>query len=172
MELFAAASEVEREELQRQDGAKTDEIREMIGRAKDELQASARQRSSEYQLLRSSIQSLHDAGELTELKLADFAKSGKHDETAVALSLLCGVPLRLVERAMSDDANDQLLILAKSIGLSWDTVKAILSIEPQEAAKPKPELGEAWIGYNKLRAETALKAMQYFRLRERAQDGA
>ncbi len=69
------------------------EISETIRRARAAVQESARELSSRYQDVHSSIQSLQDAGELTEPKLAEFARAGKFDETLVALSLMCGGPV-------------------------------------------------------------------------------
>ena len=69
---------------------------------------------------------------------------------------------------MAHDKCDQLLVLAKSIDLSFDTVKAILSMPTAANNGLDPDLKERNASFGKLRPETATKAVQYYRLRERA----
>ena len=45
---------------------------------------------------------LHQYGQLDEDKLFEFAHSLKLEETTVALSLLCDLPVDVVERALFD----------------------------------------------------------------------
>ena len=73
------------------------------------------------------MQDLHKSGKLDEVRLANFAQAGKFDETAVALSMLCDLPIGLIERAFVQNWSEQLLVLAKAIDLSWDTTKMMLT---------------------------------------------
>jgi len=168
LNLFAAASRAVQQELQSISPQKANEIEGMIGRARDELQTHSRERSAEYLAARSHVESLHDSGQLSEPEVLAFARAGKFDETTVALSLIGDVPIGLVERAMAHDKCDQFLVLAKAIGLSFDTVKAILSIGTGAREGPGPDLKEAGVSFGKLRPETARKAIAFYRLRERA----
>ena len=45
---------------------------------------------------------LHERGELSEDKVFEFAHSLKFNETAVAMSLLCELPIDGIERALVD----------------------------------------------------------------------
>jgi hypothetical protein len=60
------------------------------------------------------------------------------------------------------------IVLAKSIGLSWDTMKAILKL--RSGTKSDSANGvELWREkFAKLKEEVAVKAIKYYRLRERA----
>jgi len=166
--LFATASQAVQGELQSIDPGKAADVVLMIGRARDEFQNRARERSAEYIAARLRVESMRDSGQLSESDVLAFARAGKFDETSVALSLMGDVPIGLVETAMTHVRCDQLLVLAKSIGLSFETVRAIVSIRARENANPGIDIKQAAMSYEKLRPETARKAIQYYRLRERA----
>jgi uncharacterized protein (DUF2336 family) len=168
LNLFAAASQSVQQELQSINPRRADEVEAMIGCARDELQTESRERSPEYLAARLRVELLRDSKKLSEPELLAFARAGNFDEASVALSLMCELPIGLVERAMTHDKCDQLLVLAKSIGLSFDTVKAIVSIHATGVDRPAPDMKEAAVSYGKLRRDTARKAIHYYRLRERA----
>jgi hypothetical protein len=110
------------------------------------------------------VAQLHQKGELTEQRLCRFAEGGKFDEATAALSLLTDLPVGAIERALVHDTGDQLLVLAKSINLSWKTTRAILAVRSGAGG----EFPEYFERFNRLRPETARAAIQFYRLRERA----
>ena len=63
-------------------------------------------------------QSCAERGELTEDEVFEFAHSLKFNETAVALSLLCPLPIDIVERALIEKDREPVLIMAKSLEFS------------------------------------------------------
>jgi uncharacterized protein (DUF2336 family) len=165
--LFAAASQAVRQELQSINSQRANEIESMIGRARDELQTYSREHSQEYLAAFERVTSLQDSGRLTESAVLGFASAGQFYETALALSLIGDAPIGFVERSMVNDKCDHLLVLAKSIGLSFDAVRAILSLRTDRTDGSRADLEEAGASYQKLRPETARKAIQYCRLWER-----
>jgi hypothetical protein len=56
----------------------------------------------------------------------EYAQSRKLDEVIVALSLLCILPVDVVERALLATNREALLILANALDLSWTTTMALL----------------------------------------------
>lgn len=86
----------------------------------------------------------------------------------MALSILCDLPIGACERAMVQNRADLLLLLAKAIGLSWDTTKAILLLRVGPAGMSTQERDQSQTSFLKLRPETARKALHFLRLRERA----
>jgi hypothetical protein len=74
------------------------------------------------------------------------------------------LPVGAIERALVHDTGDQILVLAKSIDLSWRTTRAILAIRSGGSGE-FPDYHER---FNRLRPETARAAIQFYRLRERA----
>jgi hypothetical protein len=136
----------------------------MIKQAADQLQTSLRDHSSNFAVARAQIEELHKKGELTEARLCRFAELGRFDETVVGLSLLAELPVGAIERALVHDTGDQVLVLVKSIDLSWRTARAVLGVR-SGASGEFPEYHER---FNRLRPETARAAIQFYRLRERA----
>ena len=168
--LFEAASEAVRVKLEAADRAKAALIRDMVKQASDKIQAQARERSPTFLEAQAIVQSLHQAEALNEDRLREFAQDGKFDETAVALSLLSDLPIGATERALVLDHSDQVLVLAKSMGLSWDTTKAILLVKSTDNTKSRStyEIEQWFTNFKKLKPETARTAIQFYRLQERA----
>jgi hypothetical protein len=100
--------------------------------------------------------------------LAQFARADKFDETSIALSLICDLPIALVERAFVDKRSEQIIVIAKATGLSWETVKAILLLQAKTRNGLTPKLELSFETFTRLKMETAKKAIQFYRLRERA----
>lgn len=160
--LFETASETVRQKFETADRNKADLVREMIKQAADQIQTKLRDHSSKFAEAWARVEQLHKNGELTEAQVCKFAELRKFDETAAALSLLTDLPIGAIERAMVHDPGDQILVLAKSIDLSWKTTRAILMLDSGVNA------AEYVDRYKRLRPETARSAIQFYRLRERA----
>jgi uncharacterized protein (DUF2336 family) len=160
--LFETASETVRQKFETADRGKADLVREMIKQAADQIQTQLRDHTSKFAEARAYVEQLHKDGKLDEAQVCKFAELRKFDETAAALSLLTDLPIGAIERAMVHDPGDQILVLAKSIDLSWKTTRAILMLDSGVNA------AEYVDRYKKLRLETARSAIQFYRLRERA----
>jgi uncharacterized protein (DUF2336 family) len=168
LRLFTEASEAVRAKFETADRRKGKLISDMVAQASHQLQTHVRENSPEYAAARSQVQALYESGDLSETWLRGFAHEGKFDQTAIALSLLSDLPIALVERAMVDDRSDQIIVLARAIGLSWDSTKAILLIQAGIKGSSTHELEQCLARFVKLKTETATKAIRFYRLRERA----
>lgn len=82
--------------------------------------------SKSYFAARKTVGARHHLGELGEAEILEYAQARKLDETIVALSLLCALPVDAVERSMLASDKEALLILAKALDLSWGTAMALL----------------------------------------------
>ena len=129
------------------------------------MQSAVRRESEQYAVAYAYVQSLQRSGELDESYLASFAQDGKFDETTIALSLMCDLSIDLVERVLTQYWSDQLLVLAKSVGLSWSTTKAMLLLAETKGIS-KHELDQCLADFTRLRSETSKKAVHFYRLRE------
>jgi hypothetical protein len=98
-----------------------------------------------------------------------FACEGKFDELTIALSLLGDLPVGHIERAFVHDQADHLLVIAKAIGLSWETVRAILVMRAPNDSEAGHSIGRHHSSFLKLRQSTAMSALQFYRLRARAE---
>jgi len=168
LRLFAEASDAVRRELEASDRHRASQIREMVARAAERIQTETRDRSAQHAAARAHVQSLHEAGKLTVDELEAFARAGKFDETTIALSILCDLPIAPVERVVAQDWSEQVVVLARSIGLSWQTTKAILLLQAGARGGSSHELNQCQAQFSKLQQETAKKVVQFYRLRERA----
>jgi uncharacterized protein (DUF2336 family) len=168
LKLFADASESVKLKLTSKDPRKAGLILEIVAQALQQIQTRARETSAGYAAAHAHVQSLHASGGLGETQLAEFACAGKFDETAVALSFICDLPIALVERAFVDERSEQIIVIAKATGLSWDTVKAILLLQAKTRNSLTPKLEQSFETFTRLTVNTANKAIQFYRLRERA----
>ena len=133
--IFAQASETVHARTGIHRSRQSKPVSEHRSGAEDQLQTEARQRSAEYADPQSHVHALHKAGELNESQLWAFASAGKFDETTIALSIMCDLPIGLIERATTQSLSEQILVLAKAIGLSWDA-----AILPAAGGGKKAEL--------------------------------
>ena len=168
LKLFAEASESVKLELTSKDPRKASVILEIVAQASLQIQTRAREKSAGYAAALAQVQSLHAAGGLSKPQLAEFARAGKFDEAVIALSLICKLPISLVERAFVDDRSEQIIVIAKAFDLSWETVKAILLMQDKVKADSKRKLDQHFETFARLHVDTAKKAIQFYRLRERA----
>jgi len=166
--MFATASEAVRLKLEAADRGKAALVRDMVKQASDQIQTQARRHSPDFAVAQAKVQSLQQAGALTEDRLREFAEAGKFDDTAVSLALLTDLPIGAIERTLVLDHSDQVLLLAKAIDLSWDTTKAILQLRAASESGSANELELNHARFMKLTPETARTAIQFYRLRERA----
>jgi hypothetical protein len=74
------------------------------------------------------VESIHRAGLLTSGKLQEFASNGRFEETVAALSLMSNLPPAAIEQDMRDTNLQSLLVLARAIGLSWETTRSIMTL--------------------------------------------
>jgi hypothetical protein len=66
------------------------------------------------------VASQHQYGNLNESSILEYARSRKFEEATVGLSLLCSLPVDVVERALADNNNETTLILAKALKFDGD----------------------------------------------------
>ena len=168
LQLFTQASETVRQKLQATERARDGLLQQLIARASNVIQAEIRERSPVYLAARAHVLAVWEAGQLDETRLAAFAGSGKFDEVTIALSLLADLPIGVVERAIANQRTEQILVLAKAIGLGWNTAKAVLLLQAGVKGSSAPELDQCCETFARLHQDTARKAIQFYRLRERA----
>jgi uncharacterized protein (DUF2336 family) len=165
--LLTVASASVRRKLEAVDRTKAEYIRDMVAAAASGIQAEMRAESREHGQASEAVTELHRRGELDEGRLRAFALDGRFEETTAALALLCDLPVGTCERAMTQDHDELVLLMARSIGLSWDATKAILRVRAPNGLS-QFEIERALMNFGRLKADTARKAIHFLRLRERA----
>ena len=166
LKLISKASEAVRSKLATANPEAAEEIRYVVTEVVGKIRSDAVTTSRDYITARKAVKSLHQSGRLGETTVYDLAKARKFEQTAVALSLLCGLPVDVVETAMLDDRTDMLLILAKAAGVSWTTAKSILMLRGSDRALSAHDLETALTSFEKLQPETAQQAVNYYKARK------
>ena len=132
-QLLMQASDVVQKRLLAQAKPETRaEIRRILAKVTDEVAPRAAPRN--YTAALAAVRALHKERKLTEADIAEFASSGKYEETIAALATVCAVPVEVVDRLMSGERADPVLILARAAGFGWATVREIMNARP--GAKP------------------------------------
>ena len=132
------------------------------------IQSETRKVSSHYVAAAANVEALERSGRLDEAEVYRFARAGRFEETAVALSLLSEIELDAVERALQDRSHDMALVIAKVAGLSTTVAKAVVLLKSAERGISAPDLDHALLTYEKLQMETALRVIAFHRTRTRS----
>jgi uncharacterized protein (DUF2336 family) len=135
------------------------------------IRSETRKVSTDYAAARGRVEALHQARRLGESEIHGYARERKFEETAIALSLLSGVEMDVVERAMLDQSHEMVLIFAKLAGLSSTTVKAILLLKAGDRSMSAPDLDRALTSFGQLQAETARRVLGFYRIRQKSPTG-
>jgi uncharacterized protein (DUF2336 family) len=114
-----------------------------------------------------AVVKLHHAGELNEAALLGFAQANQYEETIAALSALSSVRIATVDNLITGERHDPILILGKSIGLEWVTVRALIGLRlGPPRGTTAPDLDEARANFERLVPSTAQRVLGFWRMRE------
>jgi uncharacterized protein (DUF2336 family) len=138
-----------------------DEIRRVLGRIADEMRGA---KPHDYTAALRKMKLLHEAGELDEGTLVACARAGQYEEMVASLSLLCGVPIEVVDRLLGGDRPDPALILCKAVGFAWDTVQAIIRARSGTKPVSAHTLESALANFERLSPPTATRVVRFWQL--------
>ncbi len=116
-----------------------------------------------------AILALHEAGDLNESALLNFAKAYKYEESIAALSAMSGVKIATLDRLISDDRYDPILIVSKTIGLEWASVRALILLRLGANRVPSPaDIESARVNFARLMPSTAERVVTFWKARQAA----
>jgi uncharacterized protein (DUF2336 family) len=144
------------------------EIRRVVEKASDEV--GSRVGPRDFRAAQRLVLKLHHAGDMNEAALAAFAGDGKYEETVVALAALSKVPISVADRLMAGERPDPVLILCKAAGLSWPTVRSVITLRPDGRPSPSFGIDAAFANYERLSASTARRVVRFWQLRQNQKD--
>jgi uncharacterized protein (DUF2336 family) len=165
LKLLTSASQTVRQTLEVAHPQFASEVKHVVAAVTTAIQAKAAAASRDYAEARKLVESMHASGRLGEADIEAFARAGKFEETAVALALLCDLPIDIVERAMVQDREETILIIAKAIGVSWPTVRQLLRVCAGKRGLSAQMLQQSMAVFYKLKRETAQKVIDFQRKR-------
>ena len=114
-----------------------------------------------------SVRKLQTSAELNEGALLRFARGHQYEETAAALAAMSGVRIATIDQLRKGDRDDPMLILGKSIGISWATVRALIALRVGPGRAPAPhDVEEARQNFERLVPATAQRVLTFWQTRE------
>src|ERR1700694_3361108 len=110
-----------------------------------------------------TILALHDAGELNEAALLGFAKAYKYEESVAGLAAMSGVQITTLDRLITGDRHDPILIVGKAAGLEWATVRALILLRLGVHRVPSPtDIERARVNFTRLMPSTAERVVDFW----------
>lgn len=162
-ELLSRATEVVQRRLLSKARPETQaEIRRVLTRVSGEIFTPKPPR--DFSKARERMRALAEAGQLGEAELAEFANKQSYDDAVAALAQLTEVPVDVVDRLMSGERPDPILILCKSAGYSWPTARDILLVRPGSRGKGAPSLEAASANFDRLSTSTAKRVVRFWQI--------
>lgn len=168
IKLFVEASETVKNQLIEADPRRAELIKAMVAQATDDIQTKARAGSSDFSEAQHLVRELNTAGKLNESQLLAFADEGSFDKVVAALSLMCDLPVGVVERAFVQNQTEQIVVLARAIDISWATTMKLLLLHAGVNGSSRQQLDITFANFFRLQPATAQTALKFYRLREKA----
>jgi hypothetical protein len=165
LRLLAEASASVRQRLVDENPQAGTAVETVLSEVVGSIRSEARKISPDHAAARARVEKLHRDGQLGEAEIHGFARERRFEETAIALSLSCGLEIDLVERALLDPGHDIALILAKLAGVSSTTAKAILLLKAADRGMSAQDLDQALTNFARLRVDTARRVLGFYRTR-------
>jgi uncharacterized protein (DUF2336 family) len=162
--LLAAASEKVRARLEAEREYAKSEIDRVVSEVATRIQAGVATQPLSYAAAQVLVDSMHRAGLLTAGKLQEFASNGRFEEMVAALSLMSNVPTAVIEQNMRDTHAESLLVLAKAIGLSWETTRSIMVLAAKRYRQSVAGVDQAMPAFHRLRQSTAQQILDFHRM--------
>jgi uncharacterized protein (DUF2336 family) len=164
--LLKATEVVQQRMLASAKPEKQAEIRRVMAKVSREVGAKAGSR--DYSAAKEAIAMLHQQGRLNEAAVVRLAGEGRYEEMVVGLAVLCGVSIEVVDRLMSGDRPDPILILCKSVGWGWATAKAIIVARRPGQGTSSVGLDAAFVNFERLSLSTAQRVMRFWQVQTSA----
>jgi uncharacterized protein (DUF2336 family) len=155
LKLLETASASVRAKLEAANPQAAAAIRMTIDDVATAMQHEAREASRKHAVAARDGKRRFGADPVTEANVHAPAQSQEFEKTVVALSRLGRFPIDRVERALLDEGEEMILILAKAADCSWITVRELLLMSSARRNLKSDDLVRACEQYKKLSRETA-----------------
>ncbi|MBS0529056.1 MAG: DUF2336 domain-containing protein [Proteobacteria bacterium] len=116
-----------------------------------------------------AVISRHQANGLHEASLLEIAKAHNYEESVAMLSAMSGVRISTVETLMMGERHDPILIMGKSLGLEWATVRALILLRLGRNRVPSvTDIEMTRVNFERLVPSTAQRVMDFWKTRQSA----
>ena len=161
MRLLMRASDAVRRKLETADPHMKDLIQDAVAEGAMTIMDGVDATSRYLAALHAQMEALRASGRLAEPQLAAFATAGQTEAAIAALSVLCDVPIEAVNRAMTHERPDAVLVLARAAELSTSTVAAILRMRADARGISPGELQQCLANYSQLKPDVARQIIKF-----------
>ena len=174
LKLLENASASVRAKLEAANPRAAADIRAAVDDVATAMQREVRETSHEYSAAARSAKRRFRRHPVNEADVHAPARAQEFEKTAVALAKLGHLPIDLVERALLDEGEEMILVLARAAGCSWSTARELLLMFAAKRRLQPDDLSRAFERYRKLGQETSRNIIAFYKKRMdlNARDGA
>jgi hypothetical protein len=169
-QLIAKASDDVKRKLERERPDLAGQIQTSVTDVTGKLHSKFGPASKAHFAAKRLVASQHHYGNLNENSILEYARSHKIEEATAGLSLLCSLPVDVVERALVDDNREMALILAKALDFAWETAMALLFLGAKDHRITAKELHDLESEFGRLNVETSRSVLEFYQSRKNAGD--
>jgi uncharacterized protein (DUF2336 family) len=165
LKLLEAASSKVRAKLEASNPELVAAIRDTVDDVASALQREVRKGSHAHAVAVREAKRRFNVQPITEASVHGPAHAQDFEKTVVALARLGVFPVDLVERALLDEGEDMLLLLAKAAGCSWTTAREMLVMFAANRNLQPDDITVAFERYRKLSQQTARNIVTFYEKR-------
>jgi uncharacterized protein (DUF2336 family) len=165
-QLIAKASEDVRRKLAEERPDLAGKVQSSVSDVTGALHSKFGPATKNYFAAKRTVAIQYQNGNLTEDSILEFARAHKIEETTAGLSVLCSLPVDVVERALGDTNREVTLILAKALDFSWETTMALLFLSAKEHRISAANLEGLRKEFASLHAETSKDVLRFYQSRK------
>ena len=167
-QLIAKASDNAKKRLERERPEVATQIQTLVTDVTGTLHSKFGPASKSYFAAKRAVAKQNQYGYLSENEIFEYAQSRKFEEATVGLSLLCSLPVDVVERALIDKSREAVLILAKALGFSWETTMSLLFLGAPDHRIVSQDLDGMRREFAGLNIETSRSVLKTYQSRKQA----
>jgi uncharacterized protein (DUF2336 family) len=167
-QLIAKASDDVRRKLEWERPDLVGQIQTSVTDVTGALQSKFGPASMSYFNAKKLVADRHRRGDLNENSILEYARSRKFEETTVGLSLLCSLPVDVVERALVSSSREMTMILAKALNFEWETTMSLLFLAARDHRISAPDLDHMRDEFLRLNTETCRTVLSFYKSRKNA----
>jgi len=167
-QLIAKASDDVRRKLERERPDLAEEIHASVTEVTGKLHSKFGPATKRYFVAKRTVTGLHQSGRLNERGILEYALAHKLEEVTVGLSLLCSLPVDVVERTLVHEDREMTLVLAKALGFEWETAMSLLFLGAKNHRIPSGDLEALKEEFARLNTETSRGILKVYQSRKDA----
>ena len=172
LKLLENASASVRAKLEAANPTAAAAIRDAVGEVAATMQQETREASTDVSVAARDAKRRFAGHQITEGNVHAPAQAQEFEKTVVALAKLGRFPIDLVERALLDEGEDMVLVLARAAGCSWITAKQLLLMCAAKRTMQPEDLSRAYERYERLSPATAQRVVQFHLRRAKRRSAA